>query len=128
MEAQLNKVLGLQRTSSRDSFISFGSINTKEAYKRFCKGLFGIGVTAEMIMQKEEEIHNIFKPSNTTTGSQIDDDTIVVRVRVTYKNDVVILVILVQKLHPYPPIKFLYRQRISQIETGLGLAGFGHHQ
>ena len=71
MEAQLNKVLGLQRTNSQDSVISFaGSINTKKAYKRFCKGLFGIGVTAEMIRQKEGEIHNIFKPA---TNSQMDD-------------------------------------------------------
>ena len=72
----MTDVLGLHRTNSRvsiDSINSFaGSINTKKAYKRFCKGLFEIGVTADMIRQKEGEIRDIFKPQNTTTSGQID--------------------------------------------------------
>ena len=63
---------------SKDSIVSFaGSANTKKAYKRFCKGLFNIGVTAEMISQKEKEIQDIFKPQNPATSNQTDDTTFV---------------------------------------------------
>ena len=63
---------------SKDSIVSFaGSANTKKAYKKFCKGLFNIGVTAEMISQKEKEIQDIFKPQNLATSSQMDDSTFV---------------------------------------------------
>ena len=76
----MDNVLGLHRTNSSVSIASItsiaGSINTKKAFKKFCKGLFEIGVTAEMIGQKENEIRNIFKPRNTATSSQIDDSTI----------------------------------------------------
>ena len=69
VQARLTDVLGLHRTSSRvsiDSITSFaGSINTKKAYKSFCKDLYQIGVTPEMISQKKREILNIFKPQNT---------------------------------------------------------------
>ena len=62
IQARLTDVLGLHSTNTRDSIVSFsGSINTKKAYKKFCKGLFEIGVTAEMISQKEGEIV-YFKP------------------------------------------------------------------
>ena len=78
MQARLTDVLGLKHTNSTvslDSITSFaGSINTKKAYKEFCKNLSQIGVTREMISQKEEEILNIFKTQNTTTNGQIDDD------------------------------------------------------
>ena len=80
MQAQLTGVLSLHRTNSRvsvDSITSFaGSINTKKAYKRFCKGLYEIGVTAEMINQREREIHNIFKPPNAPTSTRVDVGTI----------------------------------------------------
>ena len=66
MQAQLTNILGLHRTSSRislDSITSFaGSINTKKGYKEFCKSLYNIGITPEMINQKKKEILNIFKP------------------------------------------------------------------
>ena len=76
MQAQLSSVLGLRRTMSRDSVVSFsGSINTKKAYKKFCKGLFNIGVTAEMIAQKEKEIQDIFKTQHPGTSSQMEDST-----------------------------------------------------
>ena len=75
MQAQLNSTLGLQRTTSRDSVISFGSINTKKAYKKLCRGLFNSGVTAEMIGQKEKEIQDIFKTQNPAASSRVDDST-----------------------------------------------------
>ena len=77
MQAQLNSVLGLRRTMSRDSIVSFpGSVNTKKAYKKFCKGLFNIGVTAELIAQKEKEIQDIFNTQHpAASSSQMDDST-----------------------------------------------------
>ena len=76
MQAQLNNLLGLHGTNSTvsiDSITSFaGSVNTKKAYKKFCKNLFGIGVTSEMISQKEEEILNIFKAQNTAISGRVD--------------------------------------------------------
>ena len=77
MQARLTDVLGLHRTNSRvsiDSITSFaGSINTKKAYKKFCKNLFQIGVTSEMISEKEKEILDIFNAQSTATSSQIGD-------------------------------------------------------
>ena len=70
MQAQLNIVLGLRRSSSLASYA--GSINTKKVYRNFCKGLFESGVTAEMIKSKEKEIHNMFKPQNATTSGQVE--------------------------------------------------------
>ena len=70
IQAQLNTVLGLRRSSSVVSLA--GSVNTKKVYRNFCKGLFDSGVTAEMIKSKEKEIHNMFKPPDATTSSQID--------------------------------------------------------
>ena len=76
MQAQLNSVLGLRRTVSRDSLVSLaGSINTKKAFQKLCKGLVKIGVTAEMIGQKEKEIQDIFKTQHPGTSSRIDDST-----------------------------------------------------
>ena len=72
IQAQLNIVLGLRRSSSLVSYA--GSINTKKVYRNLCKGLFESGVTAEMIKSKEKEIYNVFKPPNATTSSQIDAD------------------------------------------------------
>ena len=71
------QILGLHRTTSRSSITSFaGSINTKMAYKRFCKNLFQIGVTSEMIAQKEGEILNIFnQPQVTATGGGEGSDS-----------------------------------------------------
>ena len=73
LQARLDN-FGLQRTNSITSIA--GSINTKKAYKKFCKGLFDIGVTKEMIGEKEEEIRNIFNPQNTATSGQIGGSTI----------------------------------------------------
>ena len=39
------------------------------AYKRFCKNLFQMGVTSEMIAQKEGDILNMLnQPQDTATG------------------------------------------------------------
>ena len=74
IQARLDSVLGLHRTMSRDSVVSFaGSINTKKAYKKFCKGLFNIGVTADMISQKEKEIQDIFKTQHSAASNQMGD-------------------------------------------------------
>ena len=80
IQARLNNVLGLHRSHSLvsiDSITSFaGSINIKKAYKKFCKDLFQIGITADMISQKEKEISDLFKAQNTAASSQIDDSPI----------------------------------------------------
>ena len=62
--------LGLHRTTSRSSITSFaGSIRTKMAYKQFCKNLFQMGVTSDMIAQKEEDILNMLnQPQDIATG------------------------------------------------------------
>ena len=74
MEARLT---GLFRTNSRVSITSFaGSINTKTAYKRFCKKLHQIGVTSEMISKREDEILNIFQSEGAASSSQIGGDAI----------------------------------------------------
>ena len=78
VQAQLNTLLGLHRTNSSvsiDSVTSFArSINTKKAFKELCQNLYHIGVRADLIKEKESEILNIFKPQNTATSSQIDDN------------------------------------------------------
>ena len=75
MQDQIAGVLGLHCTTSRSSITSFaGSINTKMAYKRFCKNLFQMGVTSEMIAQKEGEVLNIFnEPQDAATSDEGND-------------------------------------------------------
>ena len=74
IQTQLNSVLGLRRTMSRDSIVSFtGNINTKKSYKKFYKGLFEAGVTAEIIAQKEKEIQDMLELAN---SNQIDGSTV----------------------------------------------------
>ena len=80
MQGRLTDVLGLHRTNSRVSIASITSfawsVNTKRAYKEFCKNLFQIGVTPEMIKQKEREILDIFQSQDTTISGQIDGSNI----------------------------------------------------
>ena len=74
MRARLDNILGLHRTTSRDSIVSLaGSINTKKAYKEFIKDLLAIGVTADMINEKAKEIKDIFKPQQAVANNQIYD-------------------------------------------------------
>ena len=72
MQAQLTNVLGLNNANARislDSISSFaGSTNNKRAFKRLCKDLHQIGVTADAIRQNESEILNICKPQNAATS------------------------------------------------------------
>ena len=78
VRARLDHILGLHRTTSRNSFVSLaGSVNTKQAFKRFIKGLFAIGVTADMINEKEKEIQDILKSQHPAASSQISISTIV---------------------------------------------------
>ena len=80
MQARFTEVLGLHRAHSRVSIHSItsftGSISTKKTYKKLFKDLHQIGVTAEMITQKEEEILDMFRSQNTATSSQIDGSNI----------------------------------------------------
>ena len=77
MQTRLTDVLGLHRTNSRvsiNSITSFAaSVNTKKAYKKFLKNLHTIGVTPDMISQKEAEILNIFETQNIAISGQSDD-------------------------------------------------------
>lgn len=81
MQAQIAGVLGVHpndSTVSLDSITSFaGSINTREGYKEFCKGLYQIGITPEMMNQRKAEILNIFNSENTghTDDSTIEDQS-----------------------------------------------------
>ena len=72
VQERIAGVLGLHHTTSKVSLASLpGSINTKNAYKRLCKNLFQIGVTSEMITQKEGEILNMFsQPQDTVAGDE----------------------------------------------------------
>ena len=74
LQARMAGVLGLHRTTSRVSLTSLpGSINTKKAYKRFCKNLFQMGVTSDMITQKEGDILNMLKqPHDTATSDEVN--------------------------------------------------------
>ena len=76
MRAELADVLGLYSTVSLNSITpSTGSINTKKAYKEFCKSLYEIGVTAEMVRRKKREILLLFKPHD-TNSSQTGEGTV----------------------------------------------------
>ena len=75
LRAQLDKLV-LRRTISRDSLSSLaGSFNANKDFRNFCNGLSESGVTAEMIISKGKEIHNMFKPQDATTSSEIDVST-----------------------------------------------------
>ena len=78
MQARLDNILGLRlrRTTSRDSLVSLaGSVNTKRAYKKLIKDLFAIGVTADMINDKEKEIKGLFGPQPVVVSNPVDDST-----------------------------------------------------
>ena len=80
MQAQLTAVLGLHRTSSKVSVISIASFvkdaDTRRAYRQFCKNLHQIGVTEDMIRQKENEILEILISQSTAASSQISSSNI----------------------------------------------------
>lgn len=79
VQARLTDVLGLHHTSSKVSISSNASFaentNTRKAYKQFCKNLYHIGVTEDMIIQKEKEILDILKSQSSSMigGSNIVD-------------------------------------------------------
>ena len=80
IQERMAHALGLHRTNSRVSLHSVtsfaASINTKKAYKEFCKSLYQIGVSGEMINQKRRDVLNIFKPQDRATSSQTGDGAI----------------------------------------------------
>ena len=80
MQAQLTAVLGLHRTSSKVSIISIASFvkdaDTRRAYRQFCKNLHQIGVTEDMIRQKENEILEVLRSQSTAASSQISSSNI----------------------------------------------------
>ena len=73
IQAQLTAVLGLHRTNSRISITSIASFaenaNTRKAYKQFCRNLHKIGVTEDMIRQKEAEILDILRSQSSIATS-----------------------------------------------------------
>ena len=73
LQSQMAGVLGLHRTTSRVSLTSLpGSVNTKKAYKRFCKNLLQMGVTSDMIAQREGDILNMLnQPQDIDTGPSV---------------------------------------------------------
>ena len=76
MRARLDNILGLRRTTSRDSLVSLaGSINTKKAFKKLIKDLCAIGITADMINKNEKEIKGLLGPEQADSSGQIDDST-----------------------------------------------------
>ena len=76
VQQRIAGALGLHRNNSRVSLTSFtGSVNTKKVYKKFCQKLFKIGVTSEMISQREGEILNIFQPQDTATAISGESDS-----------------------------------------------------
>ena len=76
MEAKLNEVLGLHRTTSTvpiDSITSFAeSIKTEKAFKQFCRNLYECGVTAKLLSQNESEFLNILNSPNTASNIHRD--------------------------------------------------------
>lgn len=64
MRAQLADFLGLYRPVD-----IVGDTNPKKAFKRLCKGLYEIGVTAAMVRQKKEEIINLFESQLDTANA-----------------------------------------------------------
>ena len=51
------------------SFVENTNIST--AYQEFCKNLHQIGVTEDLIREKEKEILEILRPQSMAAGSQI---------------------------------------------------------
>ena len=80
IQAQLTDVLGLHRTNSRVSVTSIASFadttNTRMAYKQFCKNLYQIGITEDMILEKEQEILEILRSQGTVASGQIGGSNI----------------------------------------------------
>ena len=77
VQAQLATLLGLHRINSGISVTSIASFaantNTETAYKNLCKELCQIGVTEDMIRQKEDKILEILRSQDMVTSSQIGD-------------------------------------------------------
>ena len=79
MQVQINNLFDLHRTSSRVSIDSVASCasssNTKKAFTKLFQDLYQMGVSADIIKEKEKEIFNIFQPQNAITGGQPGSDS-----------------------------------------------------
>lgn len=68
----MTDVLGLHRINS---VVTLDSIeqdeDTRKAYRQFCKNLHQIGVTEDMIRQKENEVLGIFRSPSMAVNSTI---------------------------------------------------------
>ena len=69
VQAQLADILALYSTNPGCSKTPRVGIDTKKAFKKFCNSLYEIGVTAEVIKQKKEEVLNVFMLGNTATST-----------------------------------------------------------
>lgn len=80
MQARLTDIFSLHHTDSRISVNSIASfaenVNTRKAYKQFCRNLYQVGVTENMIRQKEKEILEIFRTKSIVASSQTGDSNI----------------------------------------------------
>ena len=73
IQVQLAALLGLQIPVK--SIISLiANTNVKTAYRQFCKDLSQIGVTEDMVRQKEDQILKILKSQGIIASSQIGSD------------------------------------------------------
>ena len=75
VQAQLATLLGLHGMNSGISVTSIASFaantNTETAYKQFCKELYRIGVTEDIIQQEKDKILEILRSQGMVTSSQI---------------------------------------------------------
>ena len=80
MQVQLNNLFDLHRTSSTVSIDSVAScassINTKKAFTKLFQDLYQMGVSADIIKEKEKEIFNILQHQNAITGGQLRSDMV----------------------------------------------------
>ena len=80
VQIQLAALLGLHGTAnSRVSITSIASFaantntNTETAYQQFCKDLYQIGVTEDMVRRKKDIILEILRSQSMFSSSQISD-------------------------------------------------------
>lgn len=80
VQAQLTSLLGLHGTSPGISVTSIAAfaanINPDTAYSQLCKDLERVGVTEDVIYQKEDKILQILKSQSMVSSNEIDDSNI----------------------------------------------------
>ena len=75
MQAQLNALLGLHGTAnsriSITSIASFAANTTETAYEQFCKDLYQVGVTEDMLRWKEDRILDILRSQGMVASREV---------------------------------------------------------